>query len=179
MSDNAPAHASSNRPRVLYLSHAPEDIYDVVRRMAGENIDLVLCPIMMRARCAALADCDAVVVASYRLTAEHLAAAKKLQLVHHQGVGWHDTTDWKIIRDRDIKLAITLSGSTISVAEHTLMLMLAACGIWHMPMQNCEREMAGNALRTRSREIMGRTIGIVRDGPNWPASGRKTCSLWH
>ena len=48
MSDNAPAHASSNRPRVLYLSHAPEDIYDVVRRMAGEDIDLSCCAIMMR-----------------------------------------------------------------------------------------------------------------------------------
>ena len=90
MSDNALAHASSNRPRVLYLSHAPEDIYDVVRRMAGEDIDLVLLPDNDEAvRCAALADCDAVVVASYRLTAEHLAAAKKLQLVHHQS-GYQD-----------------------------------------------------------------------------------------
>ena len=107
MSDNAPAHASSNRPRVLYLSHAPDDIYDVVRRMAGEDIDLVLLHDNDEAsRCAAIADCDAVVVASYRLTAEHLAAAKKLQLVHHQGVGWHDTTDWKTIRNRDINLAI-------------------------------------------------------------------------
>ncbi|MGB2487133.1 MAG: 2-hydroxyacid dehydrogenase [Candidatus Puniceispirillaceae bacterium] len=166
MSDNAPAHASSNRPRVLYLSHAPEDIYDVVRRMAGEDIDLVLLPDNDEAaRCAALADCDAVVVASYRLTAEHLAAAKKLQLVHHQGVGWHDTTDWKTIRDRDIKLAITLSGSTISVAEHTLMLMLAACR--HLAYADAELRKGKwlvNALRTRSREIMGRTIGIVGMG---------------
>ena len=166
MSDNAPAHASSNRPRVLYLSHAPEDIYDVVRRMAGEDIDLVLLPDNDEAtRCAALTDCDAVVVASYRLTAEHLAAAKKLQLVHHQGVGWHDTTDWKTIRDRDIKLAITLSGSTISVAEHTLMLMLAACRhLAHADAELRKGKWLVNELRTRSREIMGRTIGIVGMG---------------
>ncbi|MGB1395880.1 MAG: 3-phosphoglycerate dehydrogenase, partial [Candidatus Puniceispirillaceae bacterium] len=109
---NKPAKTKpTNRPRVLYLSHAPDDIYDVVRSMAGEDIDLVLLPDNDEAnRCAAIAECDAVIVASYRLTAQHLAAAKKLQLVHHQGVGWHDTTDWQGIRDRDIKLAITLSG---------------------------------------------------------------------
>ena len=73
---------STNRPRVLYLSHAPEDIYDVVRRMAGDEVDLVLMDSNDdAARCAAIADCDAVIVASYRLTGAHLAAAKKLQLV--------------------------------------------------------------------------------------------------
>jgi hypothetical protein len=78
------------------------------------------------------------------LTSAHLAAAKKLQLVHHQGVGWHDTTDWKTIRNRDIKLAITLSGSTISVAEHTLMLMLAACRhLAHADAELRKGQMAG------------------------------------
>ena len=166
MRNKPAARKQTNRPRVLYLSHAPEDIYDVARRMAGDNIDLVLLPDNDEAnRCAALADCDAVVVASYRLTAQHLAAAKKLQLVHHQGVGWHDTTDWQGIRDRDIKLAITLSGSTISVAEHTLMLMLAACKhLCYADSRLRQGEWLVNALRTRSAEIMGKTVGIIGMG---------------
>ena len=157
---------STNRPRVLYLSHAPEDIYDVVRRMAGDEVDLVLMDSNDdAARCAAIADCDAVIVASYRLTGTHLAAAKKLQLVHHQGVGWHDTMDWQTICDRDIKLAITLSGSTISVAEHTLMLMLAACRhLSHADAELRKGKWLVNALRTRSREVMGRTVGIIGMG---------------
>ena len=164
---NKPAKTKpTNRPRVLYLSHAPEDIYDVVRSMAGDDIDLVLLPDNDEAnRCAAIAECDAVIVASYRLTAQHLDAAKKLQLVHHQGVGWHDTTDWQGIRDRDIKLAITLSGSTISVAEHTLMLMLAACKhLCYADAKLRQGEWLVNALRTRSAEIMGRTVGIIGMG---------------
>ena len=166
MSDMSAKTKLTNRPRVLYLSHAPEDTYDVVRAMAGEDIDLVVLPDNDEvSRCAALAECDAVIVASYRLTAQHLAAAKKLQLVHHQGVGWHDTTDWQGIRDRDIKLAITLSGSTISVAEHTLMLMLAACKhLCYADARLRQGEWLVNALRTRSAEIMGRTIGIIGMG---------------
>ena len=166
MSGKNQRNGSSNRPRVLYLSHAPDDIYDVVRRMAGDEVELVLMDSNDdMARCAAIADCDAVIVASYRLTGQHLAAAKKLQLVHHQGVGWHDTTDWQTIRDRDIKLAITLSGSTISVAEHTLMLMLAACRhLSHVDAELRKGKWLVNALRTRSREIMGRTVGIIGMG---------------
>ena len=157
---------SNYRPRVLYLSHAPEDFYDVIRRMAGAKVDLVLMDSNDdAARCEAIADCDAVIVASYKLTDTHLAAAKKLKLVHHQGVGWHDTTDWHTIRDRDIKLAITLSGSTISVAEHTLMLMLAACRhLSHSDAELRKGKWLVNALRTRSREIMGRTVGIIGMG---------------
>ena len=82
MSGKNQRNGSSNRPRVLYLSHAPDDIYDVVRRMAGDEVELVLMDSNDdMARCAAIADCDAVIVASYRLTGQHLAAAKKLQLV--------------------------------------------------------------------------------------------------
>ena len=57
---------------------------------------------------------------------EHLLAAKNLKVIHHQGVGWQDTTDWREIKRLGIPLAITTAGTTDGVAEHTVLLMLAA-----------------------------------------------------
>ena len=104
-------------------------------------------------------------------------SCQKLQLVHHQGVSWHDTTDWKTIRDRDIKLAVTLSGSTISVAEHTLMLMLAAIGIWHMPMQSCERRNGWLMPCVLAAVKLWGAPSALSDGPDWLASGEELVPL--
>jgi len=157
---------SVNKPRILYLSHAPEDIYDLLRRTAGDDFELLLMNSNDEAeRLKKISACDAVIVASYRLSAAHLQAAGNLQLVHHQGVGWHDTTDWQVIKHKELRLAITLAGSTVSVAEHTVMLMLAACRhLAYADAQLRQGQWLVNQLRTRSRELKGRTVGIVGMG---------------
>lgn len=153
-------------PKVLYLSFASEDVYDLVREAAGQDFELITLTSDDDAeRCARIADCDAVICAATPFRKRHLDAAKALKVVHHQGVGWQDTTDWQDIKARGLPLALTPEGTTIGVAEHTILLMLAAAkrlsfadaelrrGKWHV-----------NALRAVSRELYGKTIGYIGFG---------------
>lgn len=154
------------RPNVLYLSHAPNDVYALVREATGGEFNIVtLVADDDRERIEKIADCEVVICSAYPLRANVLAAAARLRLVHHQGVGWQDTIDWEELRRRNIPLVFTPEGTTIGVAEHTILLMLAACkhlsfadaelrhGRWHI-----------NALRPISREIYGKTIGYIGMG---------------
>ena len=152
--------------KVLYLSHAGADVYALIRAAAGPRFDVVtLEGDDDDERCRRIADCEAVICAATRLTKRHLDAGGKLRVVHHQGVGWQDTTDWQEIRRRGLPMALTPQGTTIGVAEHTVLLMLAAAkrltfadaelrqGRWHV-----------NALRGVSRELYGKTIGYIGMG---------------
>jgi len=99
------------------------------------------------------------------MTGEFIAAAPALKLVHHQGVGYQDTVDAEALKQRKIALALTPAGTSIGVAEHTLLLALAVCkrlpfadnelrqGRWHI-----------NSLRPYSVEVAGRTVGYVGMG---------------
>ncbi len=152
--------------KVLYLSHAGEDVYDLIRQAAGADFEIVT---LSRddddERCARISDCWGVICAATPLTRRHLDAGTVLAVVHHQGVGWQDTTDWQDLKRRGLPLALTPEGTTIGVAEHTILLMLAAAkrlsfadaelrrGRWHV-----------NALRGVSRELFGKTIGYVGMG---------------
>lgn len=157
---------SPARPRVLYLSHAGADVYGLIRAVAGPDFEVVtLARDDDAERCAMIADCEGVICAASGLRRRHLDAATALRVVHHQGVGWQDTTDWQEIERRGLPMALTLAGTTLGVAEHTILLMLAAAkrlsfadaelrqGRWHV-----------NALRGVSRELFGKTVGYVGMG---------------
>lgn len=154
------------RARVFYQSHATEDIYSLVRDVAGSDYDLVfLQSDDDDARLRLIADCDAVICAATPLRKRHLDAAKKLRVVLHQGVGWQDTTDWQAIKARGLPLALTPEGTTIGVAEHTVLLMLAAAK--HLTFADAELRRGAwhvNSLRARSRELFGKTIGYIGMG---------------
>jgi phosphoglycerate dehydrogenase-like enzyme len=153
-------------PKVLYLSFASDDVYALVREAAGRDFDVITLTSDDDAeRLVKIAQCDAVICAATPLRKHHLEAGKALKVVHHQGVGWQDTTDWQDIKQRGLPLALTPEGTTIGVAEHTILLMLAAAkrlsfadaelrrGQWHV-----------NALRAVSRELYGKTIGYIGFG---------------
>lgn len=157
---------TEGKPRVLYLSHATEAVYELIRVAAGPDFTLLFLNADDDSeRCAKIADCEAVICAATPLSKAHLEAARQLKVIHHQGVGWQDTTDWREIRRRSLPLALTPEGTTIGVAEHTILLMLAAAkrlafadselraGRWHV-----------NALRGVSRELFGKTVGYVGMG---------------
>ncbi|HJS33500.1 MAG TPA: 3-phosphoglycerate dehydrogenase, partial [Alphaproteobacteria bacterium] len=59
---------SVKRPRVLYLSHAGEDVYALVRDAAGDRFEVVTLDHDDDAeRCARIADCEAVICAATKL----------------------------------------------------------------------------------------------------------------
>ena len=152
--------------RVFYNSLGTPQMYALIRARMGEGIDLITLDTDDDAeRRAKIAGADVAIVAAKPLTEPVIAAAARLRLVHHQGVGYHDTVAVPALRARGIRLALTPEGTTIGVAEHTLMLALGAArraafadaelrkGRWHV-----------NALRPVSVELYGKTVALIGFG---------------
>jgi len=153
-------------PKVYYNSHASDDVYAVIRETLPREFELVtLDNDDDEERKAKIRDCEVVICAAYRLSATLISAAARLKLIHHQGVGYHDTIDIDAVKARGIPLALTPEGTDISVAEHTVMLMLAACR--RLTFADAELRAGRfhiNALRPVSRELNGMTVGYVGMG---------------
>lgn len=152
--------------RIFYNSLGTEPMYRLIRERAGEAMELVTLNSDDDAeRAMKISDCDVAIVAAKPLTAAIIAHADRLALVHHQGVGYHDTVDTGALAERGIRLALTPDGTTIGVAEHTVLLALGAArraafadaelrqGRWHI-----------NALRPVSVELYGKTVGLIGFG---------------
>ncbi len=107
-----------------------------------------------------LSDCDALLVRSaVRVTADVLAKAPNLRVIGRAGVGV-DNVDLPAATDAGVLVMNTPGGNAVSVAEHTLALMLSMArsvpqasastksGKWE------KKKFLGNELR-------GKTLGIV------------------
>lgn len=152
--------------KIFYNSVATEETYALIREQLPPGFELVtLTAEDDEQRRDKIASCEVAIVAATPLRGDVIAAGKNLRLVHHQGVGYHDTVDVKALVERGIVLALTPAGTTLSVAEHTVMLILAACrrvafadaelrqGRWHI-----------NSLRPFSYELNGKTVGYLGMG---------------
>ena len=121
---------------------------------------------------AELPGADAVLLRTQPLTAEMIARAPRLRIASRHGVGY-DAVDVAALSARGIALAICGDVNATTVAEHTAMLILAACkrliradgavrkGPWDWR----------NALE--AREIAGQRLLVVGYG----RIGRKTARL--
>lgn len=152
--------------RVLYLSHATPEVYAIVREAMPDGYELVSLDRDDDAeRIEKIATCQVVIVAAYPLRRAVLERAVCLELVHHQGVGWQDTTDHEQLRERGVPLALTPEGTTTGVAEHTVLMILAV--LKRLPFADSELRAGRfhiNALRPVSRELSGLTVGFVGMG---------------
>ncbi|MFM2051141.1 MAG: hypothetical protein RL682_1632 [Pseudomonadota bacterium] len=153
-------------PRVLYWSHAPEDVYQVLHNCAVNIAQLqTLSSDDDQERSHRLKSVDAVIVAARPFRESDLANAPSLRLIHHQGVGYHDTTPVAAMAERGIRLALTPEGTTTGVAEHTVLLMLAVCKrLCHVDAEMRTGHWHVNTYRGESREIAGMTVGYVGFG---------------
>ena len=92
-------------------------------------------------------------------------AAKQLELVHHQGVGWQDTTDHEELKARGIPLALTPEGTTVGVAEHTVLMILAALKLLPFADASCVKDAFMSTRSDRYRaSCSGMTIGYIGMG---------------
>jgi len=153
-------------PRVFYNSHATPDVYAIIRAAAPQGYELLTLDAESDAeRCAKLAVTDVAIVAASPLRQALIDAAPNLRLVQHQGVGWQDTVDAPALFARSIRLALTPEGTTVGVAEHAILLMLAGCKL--LPFADSELRAGRfhiNALRPFSFELAGRTVGYLGFG---------------
>jgi phosphoglycerate dehydrogenase-like enzyme len=150
---------------VVYWNRAASDVYEVIRSQMPAGWRLVtLAGDSKEGWLAQLRDADFMIVADWSITEETLAAAPKLRMVQHQGVG-HERIDKAALKARGIPLALCPAGTTVGVAEHTILLILAVYkrlvvadtklrqGIWLQW-----------GLRSVSFELAGKTLGLVGFG---------------
>src|SRR5439155_1647321 len=108
-----------------------------------------------------LASCDFILVADQAILAEHIAAAPRLRMIQHQGVGY-ERIDLRACRSRGIPVAITPEGTSIGVAEHTLLLILAS---YKHLIKASTALQTGRwlqwELRSTSFDLQGKILGLV------------------
>lgn len=145
---------------VFYLNpRATEEVCSIIREQMPRGWRLV------KAEgddfSAGLADADFILVADHPVTAEHLAQAPRLRMVQHQGVGY-ERIDLDACRTRAIPVGLTPEGTSVGVAEHTILLILA---VYKRLLTAASGTRVGEwmqwELRSGSFELSGKTLGIV------------------
>src|SRR5271157_3678590 len=107
-----------------------------------------------------LAECDALLVRSaVQVTQAVLEKAPKLRVIGRAGVGV-DNVDLEAATEAGVLVMNTPGGNAISVAEHTLAMMLAMAR--HIPQANAST-CAGKWEKKKfmGNELRGKTLGIV------------------
>jgi len=107
-----------------------------------------------------LADCDALVVRSaVKVTKEVLSQAPKLRAIGRAGVGV-DNVDLPAATEAGVLVMNTPGGNAVSVAEHTLALMLSMAR--SVPQASCSiRSGKWEKKKFLGNELRGKTLGIV------------------
>lgn len=107
---------------------------------------------------------DFILVADRAITAADLDAAPRLRLIQLQGVGY-DRIDLDACRARGIPVSLTPEGTSVGVAEHTLLLILA---LYKQLLTAANGARQGRwlqwELRPSSHELSGKTLGLVGFG---------------
>lgn len=125
------------------------------------------------ARAEALGNAEVLFVMATPVPAALLAAAPRLRFIQKLGAGV-DRIDLDVCEERGIGVARLQAGNSIPVAEHTLLLMLAACR--RLPLldrQTRAGQWDKEAARGVNRQIHGMTVGLVGFG----AIGRAVARL--
>ena len=148
---------------VLYLVRADERFYDLIRSVAPPDYDILFLETDDPAeRADKLAQAEMIIVGGLPLSEADVTAANRLRVVIHQGVGYHDTVATEALRDRQVALAITPGGPSEGVAEHALMMMLAAGR--RLPAQDRalrDGVWTSNTYRSVARGLKGSRVGII------------------
>jgi D-3-phosphoglycerate dehydrogenase len=107
-----------------------------------------------------IGDYEALVVRSQtKVTAEVIAAGKKLQVIGRAGVGV-DNVDIEEATRRGIVVVNAPTGNTISAAEHTIALLLALAR--HIPQANAVlKSGVWNRSAFMGTEVRNKTLGII------------------
>lgn len=111
-------------PHVLVAGLIHEHGLDVLRRTPGLTFRLVE-QVSTDAYAPFVAEADAILIRTQPLPAELIAKAQRLAIVSRHGVGY-DAVDVAALNARKIPLTIVGDVNSRAVAEHTLMLLLAA-----------------------------------------------------
>jgi len=149
-------------PHVLVAGRIHPSGSAVLEKAEGVTFEAVTDP-DPEAFLARLADADGVLLRTQPLREEHLGAAPRLAVVARHGVGY-DAVDVEALTRRGIPLAIVGDVNSRTVAEHAMMLILAAS---RRLVESATLLRAGDWAHRNafaSREVDGKTLLIVGFG---------------
>lgn len=164
--------------RVVYLEVVPPDTLEIVRSRLPACLSLDALPDGSdEATRAALREADFCLVATHPLPADLIAAAPRLRLIQHQGVG-HEHTDVAAARAAGVPVALCPEGTTIGVAEHTILLILAL----YKQLPRADRSVREGewlqfGMRAGSYELAGKRLGLVGFGRIGQAVARRALAF--
>lgn len=126
----------------------------------------------------ALRTADAVIIVNRPVQREQVALLDAARVVVHQGVGV-DHFDIEALRQRGIPLVVTPVGTTGPVAEHTVLLMLAACRRLREVTDAVVREHRWPSWGYRDVTVglEGRRVGLVGFGRIGQAVARRVLAF--
>lgn len=146
---------------VLYLNRATPELYAVAREESPPGLRLLFLESEGREDAwAKLPEADAILIADAPLTAEMIQQAARLKMVQHQGVGY-ERIDVAALAKAGALLALCPAGTSESVGEHTVLLILAALKrIVHAHNSMVAGRWLMWELRPTTRNLHGKTVGL-------------------
>ena len=159
--------------RVLVSDPVAEQGVAILRESASVDVKTGQAP---EALIAAIGDYDALVVRSEtKVTAEVIAAGRRLQVIGRAGVGV-DNIDIPAATAAGIVVVNAPTGNTISAAEHTIGLMLALAR--HIPQAYISlRSGKWDRKSFIGTELRGKTLGVIGMGQVGSAVARRGVAL--
>lgn len=150
-------------PRIVVVEPIHEDGISVLRARHGDEVVVLETGTSDADLAAALTDAEGILVRTSPLPAGMLEHAPNLKVVAKHGVGC-DNIALDHMSARGLPVAIAADANAISVAEHTMMLMLACSR--RLPEQDREARTTGWRYRPRvhGMELHGKTILVIGIG---------------
>ncbi|MBZ0259014.1 MAG: hydroxyacid dehydrogenase [Hyphomicrobiales bacterium] len=158
-------------PHILVAGKIHEDGVALLKSTPGITFDLVS-EVSLNSYAPLAGKADAILIRTQPMPASVIAEAKRLQIVSRHGVGY-DAVDISALNARGIPLVIVGDVNSRAVAEHTLMLMLAAArctvahdiairsGNWQVRNQFQTCELDGKALLLIGFGRIGRRVASL------------------
>lgn len=151
--------------KIASFDYANEEIYNIIRGQLPPNFELItLDADTLEDRIEKAKEADFIIAATGSIPAEAIRAAKNLKMIQQQGVGF-DKTDVDVATELGIEVCITPVGTSIGVAEHTILLILAV----YKKLVKILNEMYEGKFpmwdyRSQCYEIYGKTVGLLGFG---------------
>jgi len=154
-----------NKIKVASYDFANDEIYQMIQESMPEEFELVpLRTGTLEEKIKNAEDAEFFIAATGAIPAEVIRAGRKLRMIQQQGVGF-DKTDVALATQLGIEVCITPEGTSVGVAEHVVLLILAVYKrLAFMDRKIREGEFPMWDYRTRCFEIFGKTVGFVGFG---------------
>ena len=127
--------------------------YEVIDGLGAGEEDII----------ADIADCDAMIVRTAKITANILEAAPKLKILARHGAGY-DGVDLEAAKRCGVLVTTAGGANAISVAELAIFYMLHCSRHFKAVMAHCKKDYSYAKMGIRKTELAGKTLGLIGTG---------------